>query len=139
MIVPERPQSAADVQLHYDELDVAYRSVWGEHVHHGYWETGGETPAEAAEALVQLVEARLALAPGQQLCDIGCGYGATAAYLAEHGGVHVTGLTLSGAQAAIAGRRTPIAGSFICLQRDWLDCGLPEAAFDRAYAIESSE
>ena len=139
MIVPDRPHSAADVQLHYDELDVAYRTVWGEHVHHGYWTTGGESSAEAAEALVRLVEKRLAPAPEQQVCDIGCGYGATAAYLAEQSQVHVTGLTLSGAQAAVAGRRTLSGGSFNCLQRDWLDSGLLDASFDRAYAIESSE
>jgi tocopherol O-methyltransferase len=139
MIIPERPHSAADVQLHYDELDVPYRTVWGEHVHHGYWVTGRETPADAAEGLVRLVEELLELAPGQQVCDIGCGYGATAAYLAEQNEVDVTGFTLSGAQAAIGASRVLPRGRFTCLQRDWLDSGLLDATFDRAYAIESSE
>jgi tocopherol O-methyltransferase len=67
--------------------------------------------------------------------DIGCGYGATAGWLAQRRGVEVTGFTLSEAQAAI-GRTRP---GFTCLVRDWLDNGLPDAAFDRAYAIESSE
>ncbi|MBW8754357.1 MAG: SAM-dependent methyltransferase, partial [Sphingomonadales bacterium] len=44
MIVPDVPQTAAGVALHYDELDPAYRRIWGEHVHHGYWLTGRETP-----------------------------------------------------------------------------------------------
>lgn len=137
MIVPAAPQTAAGVALHYDELDPAYRRVWGEHVHHGYWRTGRETPAEAASALVRLVEERLALAPGQAVCDIGCGYGATAADLAARRGVSVTGLTLSAAQARVAhDRGTPGVAVMV---RDWLDNGLPAAAFDRAYAIESSE
>ena len=135
MIIPERPHSAADVQLHYDELDIPYRTVWGEHVHHGYWRTGRESPAEAAEALVRLVAERLAPEPGQKLCDIGCGYGATAGWLAERCGAEVTGFTLSEAQAAV-GRTRP---GFTCLVRDWLDNGLPDASFDGAYAIESSE
>jgi tocopherol O-methyltransferase len=135
VIYPNRPQSAADVARHYDELDVPYRRIWGEHVHHGYWRTGRESPAEAAEALVHLVAERLAPEPGQKLCDIGCGYGATAGWLAEHCGVEVTGFTLSEAQAAV-GRVRP---GFICFVRDWLDNGLPDAAFDGAYAIESSE
>ena len=135
MIYPDRPQSAADVARHYDELDVPYRRIWGEHVHHGYWRTGRESAAEAAEALVRLVAERLAPEPGQRGVDIGCGYGATAQWLAENRGLEVTGFTLSQAQAAV-GRARP---GFTCLVRDWLDNGLPDATFDRAYAIESSE
>lgn len=137
MIVPATPQTAAGVALHYDELDPAYRRIWGEHVHHGYWQTGRETPDEATAALVRLVEERLALAPGQAICDIGCGYAATAADLASARGVTVTGLTLSAAQARVAQERGSPGVTVIV--RDWLDNGLPDASFDRAYAIESSE
>jgi tocopherol O-methyltransferase len=137
VIVPDTPQTAAGVALHYDELDSAYRRIWGEHVHHGYWRTGRETPDEATAALVRLVEDRLALVPGQAVCDVGCGYGATAAELATRHGVTVTGLTLSAAQARVAhARGTP---GVTIMVRDWLDNGLAAARFDRAYAIESSE
>lgn len=135
MILPNAPQSVADVAGHYDELDSVYRAIWGEHVHHGLWRSGRESPSEATDALSDLVAERLDLAPGQAVVDIGCGYGATAARLAERHGVAVTGLTVSAAQARIAAAR----GSFACLHRDWLDNGLASAAFDRAYAIESSE
>jgi tocopherol O-methyltransferase len=136
MIFPRDPQTAADVGGHYDELDETYRTIWGEHVHHGYWRTGRETPEEATDALSDLVAERLALVPGQGLVDIGCGYGATAARLAANHDVAVTGFTLSEAQWRIAAAR-PGALSF--LRRDWLDNGLPDGAFDGAYAIESSE
>ena len=138
-IVPRQPQTAADVGDHYDELDAVYREIWGEHVHHGYWQTGRETDREATEALVALVADRLDLVEGQGVCDIGCGYGASAEYLAQRNGVRVTGLTLSAAQARIGQARIPAAGAITILQRDWLDNGLGEAVFDRAYAIESSE
>ncbi|WP_176593889.1 class I SAM-dependent methyltransferase [Sphingobium sp. EM0848] len=137
MIVPKRPSTAAGVAMHYDELDLAYRRIWGEHVHHGYWRTGRESPAEAADALVEEVERRLALEPGQTLCDIGCGYGATAARIAARHDVSIIGLTLSSAQEKVANARPP--SRFTCLQRDWLHNDLPDASFDRAYAIESSE
>ena len=136
MIFPRNPQTADDVGGHYDELDETYRSIWGEHVHHGYWRTGRETPEEATAELVRLVAERLDLSPGLKLVDIGCGYGATAAQLAAEEKVAVTGFTLSEAQWRIAAART---GDLTFHRRDWLDNGLPGAAFNRAYAIESSE
>jgi tocopherol O-methyltransferase len=139
MIFPREVQTAAAVSGHYDELDRPYREIWGEHVHHGYWRTGRETPAEAVEALIELVAERLGLRPGDAVCDIGCGYGASADYLASRRGVSVTGLTISAAQAEIGAARTPMAGAFTCLYRDWLDNGLDDASLDHAYAIESSE
>lgn len=138
-IMPGTAQTAADVSGHYDELDRAYREIWGDHIHHGYWRTGRESPEEAVEALVDLVADRLALAPGMAVCDIGCGYGAGGVYLAERHLAAVTGLTISSAQARVAEGRRPAAGAFTCLQRDWLDNHLPDACFDRAFAIESSE
>jgi tocopherol O-methyltransferase len=140
VIHPNRPQTTAAVAAHYDELDPFYREVWGEHVHHGYWATGRESPAKAADALADLVADRLALAPGAAVADIGCGYGATARRMAERHGVRVTGLTVSAAQAERgASRRAPARGGFAVLRRDWLANGLPDGGFDRAYAVESSE
>ena len=139
MIYPREAQSAADVGGHYDELDETYRRIWGEHVHHGYWRTGRESDLEATEALVDLVAARLALAPGQKLVDIGCGYGASAEYLAARFDVDVTGFTLSEAQARIGRARRPARGRVEIRCHDWLDNGLADAVMDGAYAIESSE
>jgi tocopherol O-methyltransferase len=123
-----------DVAAHYDDLDRFYRAVWGEHVHHGLWRDGGETPEEAADALARHVGERLALRSGARVCDIGCGYGATAHLLTAERGVRVTGFTLSMAQARIARAR----GTDVAV-RDWLGNGLEDACFDAAYAIESSE
>jgi len=139
MIFPQAAQTSAAVADHYDELDTFYRDIWGEHVHHGYWATGQETPAQAAEALVGLVAERLRLSPGQAVCDIGCGYGATAQMLAEGHGVAVTGVTISAAQAAVAARRAPARGTLDIRQQDWLRNDFAGASFDRAYAVESSE
>ncbi|HLZ77915.1 MAG TPA: class I SAM-dependent methyltransferase [Sphingomonas sp.] len=134
MIYPRYVQGCSAVADHYDELDPVYRTLWGEHVHHGFWANGRETSRQAVAALSDLVGARLGYAGGDRLVDIGCGYGATARRFAARGAI-VTGLTISRAQYEAA---TP-AANVMLLCRDWLANALPDAAFDGAYAIESSE
>jgi tocopherol O-methyltransferase len=137
MITPRLAQTTAAVARHYDQLDVFYREIWGDHVHHGYFPRGDETPARAVEALTDLVADRLDLRPGMAVCDIGCGYGASARYLAGRDGVAVTGVTVSAAQAA---RAASLAVPGVTIEvRDWMANGFAPACFDRAYAIESSE
>ena len=139
MIYPRTTQTRVDVATHYDELDRVYREVWGEHVHHGYWVSGDETTSEATDALTDLVAAKLALPPLASVVDIGCGYAASAERLANRHGARVTGFTVSAEQAAIGAARRPAAGGLDIRCHDWLDNPLPDAGFDRAYAIESSE
>lgn len=139
IVLPRTPRTIAHVREHYDELDAPYREIWGDYVHHGYWADGDETPERAVEALVDLVIARLDLESGDALCDIGCGYGATAAYILQSHDVAITGFTVSRAQAAVGAALQPTRGRFTCIERDWLANGLPDATFDHAYAIESSE
>jgi len=137
MITPNKVQTTAAVAQHYDQLDAFYREIWGEHVHHGYWVRGDEAPGLAVEALVGLVADQLHLAPGMAVCDIGCGYGATARCLAATKSVSVTGVTVSAAQAAHAAE---VAVPGVAIEvRDWLANGFAPESFDRAYAIESSE
>jgi tocopherol O-methyltransferase len=121
------------VARHYDVLDELYRRVWGEHVHHGLWESGDESPAQAAVALARRVADAAGVGEGHVVADVGCGYGATARLLARERGARVTGLTLSRAQADAAPAREGVE----ILVRDWLENGLPDAAFDAAIAIES--
>jgi tocopherol O-methyltransferase len=121
------------VAAHYDLLDRYYRALWGEHVHHGLWRTGRESPEDAARALALEVADRVAPAPGERVVDVGCGYGGLARLLAAERGARVTGLTLSAAQVAAA----PRADGVELLVRSWLDNGLPDASFDAAVAVES--
>ncbi|KNC19108.1 methyltransferase type 11 [Arthrobacter sp. RIT-PI-e] len=137
MIIPRTDQDAAAVADHYDELDPLYRRLWGEHVHHGLWTTGRETPTQAVEALVDTVGERLSLAPGEAGVDIGCGYGSTARQLARSRDVSVTGFTLSAEQAQYAAAR-PVPGVDI-RHRNWFDNGLADASVNAAWSIESSE
>jgi len=137
MIIPRTAQRAEDVAKHYDNLDRFYREIWGEHVHHGLWRTGKETPLEACEALSHAVADKLALKPGDAVCDVGCGYGGTSRILADMG-AEVTGLTLSAAQLAYAESAHPRANPRL-MRQDWLENSFPDASFDGVLSIESSE
>lgn len=138
MIRPVCRISPHQVADHYEDLDWVYREVWGEHVHHGLWRTGRESPAEAVEQLVELVAAAAGIAPGYSAVDIGCGYGATARQVASRHGARVLGLTITPAQFRYAVASGPAENPSYLL-KDWLENGLPDASFDAAYAIESTE
>ena len=138
MILPSRTITSTDVADHYDELDLFYRDVWGEHVHHGLWRTGRESDVEAAEQLVTHVADAIALHSGERVVDIGAGYGATARLLADRYAADVTGFTVSRAQFEFASAKAPVSGVRYLL-RDWLRNDLPSESADAAIAIESTE
>ncbi len=138
MIQPRQAPAPDEVAAHYDELDFFYRDVWGEHVHHGLWRTGRESRAEAVRQLVQLVATEAELRAGERLCDIGCGYGATARMLAREPGAEVTAITVSPMQHAFAQKSTA-GGNPVFVLGDWLKNRLPDDFFAAAVAIESSE
>jgi cyclopropane-fatty-acyl-phospholipid synthase len=71
---------------------------------------GAETLEQAQEAKLELVCSKLGLQAGQRVLDIGCGWGSFALHAAERHGVHVTGITLSQPQAALARARALDAG-----------------------------
>ncbi|MGA7213555.1 MAG: class I SAM-dependent methyltransferase [Terrimicrobiaceae bacterium] len=139
MICSSRPVSSDDVAEHYDELDRFYREIWGEHVHHGLWERGDETPEEAVLNLVTLVAKRAHIGPGTRVCDVGCGYGATARKLVHECGAVVSAVTVSPAQYRHAVSRHGASGNPGYLLCDWLENDFPSEVFDAVLSIESSE
>lgn len=139
MITPRTDQKHRDVAAHYDDLSRWYLEIWGEHVHHGLWETGAETAELAVIQLTQRVARETGIREGTRVADIGCGYGGTARLLAKGYGARVTGFTLSKAQYeyALAHAEDPANPDIrLC---DWLDNGLPDGSIDVALSIESSE
>ncbi len=138
MIESITQESPATVASHYDELDRFYREIWGLHVHHGYWVSGEENSSEATEALLDYLVRDLSIQPELKVCDIGCGYGETARYLAKNYQVHVTGLTISQKQLDFANSlgENPLVKLIL---RDWMKNELNSDSFDLILSIESSE
>ena len=76
---------------------------------------------------------------GSDVCDIGCGYGATAKILAERYGADVTGMTISNTQWRYAQEHNDVPGKTTYLLRDWYQNQLPDNRFDVVETVESLE
>lgn len=136
MIRPSRPISVADVAAHYDDLDRFYREVWGQHVHHGLWKSGHERPEEAVQELARLIAEKADIGSGDIVCDVGCGYGATALQLVREYGADVVGLTVSPSQFRVATAQTLGSANPRFLLRNWEANGLAASSFCAVVSIE---
>ncbi|MET0240271.1 MAG: cyclopropane-fatty-acyl-phospholipid synthase family protein [Sphingobium sp.] len=134
-------RSKANVAHHYDIGNDFYRLFLdAEHMQYScaYWPDEDMTLAEAQTAKLAHIAAKLALKPGQQVLDIGCGWGGLAIYLARNCNVTVKGITLSEEQLALARDRAAIAGvadrvSFELV--DYRDLAARGDRFDRIVSV----
>jgi tocopherol O-methyltransferase len=138
---PRFPVDVDRVRKHYDRLSFLYRMLWGEHLHHGYW-NGGETAERAQIQLMEQLAQRAAIPPGASVLDIGCGVGGSALWLADQYGCRVTGMTISPVQAGMAARKAKSRGLDGRVRFEVKDANRwqPEpASFDAIWIMESSE
>lgn len=134
--------TTAQIREHYDSLALIYQTFWGDHIHHGLFQTGQESPVEAQIKMVEHCVNLLGLRGGENVLDAGCGHGGTLLHLATRHGCEGTGLTLSPKQAKIASRNAAHAGVADRVQFLVEDVGtydFPSASFDLVWAMESSE
>lgn len=105
-------RARANAAHHYDMGNRFYRMWLDSDLQYscGYWEDGVQTLEDAQTAKKCHIAAKLALAPGQRVLDIGCGWGGMALYLASVADVEVVGVTLAEEQLAVAQRRAEILG-----------------------------
>ena len=101
----------------------------------GYFETPDQSLDDAQLAKKRHLAAKLVLAPGKNVLDIGCGWGGLAIYIAEMTGAKVTGITLSQEQHGIAVGRTSeraLAGRAQFRLQDYRDI---DERFDRIVSV----
>ena len=94
--------SVSKIREHYDLASPYYQKLWGNHIHHGYWETGRESKEEAAENLIRLLLRHAKIPRGSKVLDVGCGVGGTSIWLTKNLGCKVTGITISPVQVKMA-------------------------------------
>ena len=71
-------QSLKDrIRHHYEICSDYYYSMWGEHIHHGYFLTEKDTKERAQVQLIELLLQRSGLEKGGRVLDVGCGIGGT--------------------------------------------------------------
>ena len=139
--INNRVGSKQNVAHHYDIGNDLYALMLDdEHWQYScaYWDEGVTTLAEAQGAKLKHIAKKLALTPGQQVLDIGCGWGGMAIHLAKHHDVHVTGITLSEEQAALARekvREAGVADKVTILLEDYRDTAASGRKFDRIVSV----
>ena len=107
-----------------------------------YYPTGQESLDDAEDAMLALYGERAGLADGQQILELGCGWGSLTLWMAaRYPNAHITGVSNSRsqrehilAQAAARG-----LGNVEILTRDVVRLELPEAQYDRVVSIEMFE
>src|SRR5262249_25618863 len=99
-----RPRARRNAAHHYDLNDRLYALFLDADRQYScaYFESADQSLDDAQLAKRRHLAAKLLIAPGQRLLDIGCGWGGLALYLAGLCDARVTGITLSKPQHAVA-------------------------------------
>lgn len=125
---------------HYDRVHAAWCLIMGEEFHYGLFEDPTVPLERATAALTGQMMARAAVTAGDRVLDVGCGTGRQACDLASRQGASVLGITTSeqgvASATALAAARGLDGVRFE--RRDGTATGLPDAAFDVAWVLESS-
>jgi cyclopropane-fatty-acyl-phospholipid synthase len=105
-------RDARSVRHHYDVSNDFFRLVLGETMTYScaIFDGRDETLEAAQERKLETVCRKLALAPGERVLDVGCGWGSFPVHAATHHGARVVGITLSEPQARRARERAAEAG-----------------------------
>ncbi len=122
---------------HYDIPGAVYERFLDEDRQYScaYYAHPGLSLTEAQEAKKRHIAAKLRLAPGQRVLDIGCGWGGLALTLARDFGVEILGITLSPEQLAYARHRAVTAGLDGLARFELLDYRKVGGQFDRIVSV----
>jgi len=134
--------TTAAIREHYDRFAFLYHTFWGDHIHHGLFESPGESPARAQLRMLEFCASLCDIHGGESVLDVGCGHGGTCVFLAGTFNCAVRGLTISGVQANRARKNTARAGlsTRVAIEVGNADEYLfPSETFDIVWTMESSE
>jgi tocopherol O-methyltransferase len=122
---------------YYDLASPYYHSMWGDHIHHGYWIRGDESKETAQIQLIEHLAQLANLKTGSRILDIGCGFGGSSLYLAKKYGASTTGITISPVQVQMAkeaAAKKNLDASFLLMDAEDMQFAQP---FDMLWSVES--
>ncbi len=130
-------KSRENVAHHYDLSNELYGLFLDSGMNYScaYFRSPSDTLEEAQQNKLRHIASKLDLRPGQRVLDIGCGWGGMAIYLAQNFDVHVTGVTLSQEQLALAQQRADELGLGHRISFAFTDYRDVAGSFDRIVSI----
>jgi tocopherol O-methyltransferase len=134
---PLRHNDKQKIVAHYDFVSPYYQSLWGDHIHHGYWIRGDESKEQAQLQLMEHLAKLANIQTGCTVLDIGCGFGGSSIYLAQKYKASAIGITISPVQVEMARKAAAAAQSdaqFLLMDAEALDF---QQTFDLLWSVES--
>jgi len=130
-------RARANVAHHYDLSSGLYDLFLDADRHYScaYFADPGMDLEAAQQAKVRHIAAKLLLEPGQEVLEIGCGWGGLALALARDHGARVLGVTLSKEQHSYATRRAADAGLADRVRFKLMDYRNVTERFDRIVSV----
>jgi tocopherol O-methyltransferase len=131
------PNDKQKIIKHYDVVSPFYRSLWGDHIHHGYWIRGDESKEKAQLQLIEHLAQLADVKPGSDVLDIGCGMGASSLHLVRTYGANATGITISPVQVEIANKAAAaeqLSVKFLLMDAEAMDF---QNRFDLVWCVEA--
>jgi cyclopropane-fatty-acyl-phospholipid synthase len=138
-------------EQHYEVPTELFELMLGPHLKYsaGWWPEGVETLADAEEAMLRLTCERARLRDGQDILELGCGWGSLTLYMARrYPGSRVVAVSNSHTQRAHIAKEAAVRGldNVTVLTADVNRLGVDahtevvrEAAFDRVVSVEMFE
>jgi sphingolipid C9-methyltransferase len=107
VIIHSQKQDKRIIKSHYDNKNDLFSWFLGTKMIYTscYFKNLDESLEEAQENKMNLIAQKMQLKEGEELLDIGCGWGTLVAHLAKHYGVRTTGVTIAQAGAEWAARQ----------------------------------
>ena len=140
--IHSKAQDKRLVTEHYDRGDDFFESFLGDRMVYtsAFFQDKDEALEQAQDNKMSLVCRKLMVRPGDEMLDIGCGWGTLAMHAAKHFGVHSTGITISKNQTAYGNARIAKAG---LAERARIECldyrEIPNKRYDRISSLEMVE
>ncbi|MEM8982723.1 MAG: cyclopropane-fatty-acyl-phospholipid synthase family protein [Pseudomonadota bacterium] len=144
---PIAEQTAAANEQHYEVPAAFFELCLGPHLKYscGHWSQSTLSLAESEAQMLALTSERAALADGQRILELGCGWGSLSLWMAEHyPGARITSVSNSASQKAFIDARAKQKGLsnlnvITANMRDFTIDRQFDRQFDRVVSVEMFE
>ncbi len=140
--IHSKSQDERIVRDHYDRGDDFFEAFLGDRMVYtsAFFRDEFDTLEQAQDNKMELVCRKLMVRPGDEMLDIGCGWGTLLMHAAKHHGARTTGVTISKNQTAYGNARIAKAG---LSERARVECvdyrDIPRRQYDRISSLEMVE